>query len=207
MKYKAITFGTLVFLVLFMAFPSHAGSSFGIKGGLASANLTGKDIDSVKAKLGYTGGIALTLGGNAICLQPEALYVQKGAKYDFMGEDIEFKLDYIEIPILLRLNLSQGTSTPYIYGGPAFAFNISAKVSGTDSNGETVEEDIKDYVKDKDLGVVFGGGIDFGQFTLEARYTMGLQTIDQSQDNEEEEEVKNATISVLVGFSFPMGSK
>jgi serine/threonine-protein kinase len=54
-------------------------------------------------------------------------------------------------------------------------------------------------VKIMDFGLIFGAGVEFGKITVDARYNLGLTTID---DSEEEADVKNSVISIMVGYSF-----
>ena len=57
-------------------------------------------------------------------------------------------------------------------------------------------------MKSTDFGLVFGGGVDFGlgkgYFTIDLRYTLGLTTISDFED----EDVKNGAFSLMLGYSF-----
>jgi len=67
---------------------------------------------------------------------------------------------------------------------------------------EDDEEDIDD-VKSTDFGLVFGGGFDYemgeGFLTFDARYALGLTSLD---DSDLEEDIKNTGIMFMVGYGF-----
>jgi len=148
--------------------------------------------------------------GEMFAIQPEVYYSMKGAKQKASGDgfsvDAEIKLDYFEIPVLLKLLIPlKGSGVkPFVFAGPSLAFNSTAKVKG-ESGGVSAEIDIKDDVTSTDFSLVFGGGIGFpvgkGELGFDARYILGLSTIDDTVDPDE---IKNAVININVyyGFSF-----
>jgi hypothetical protein len=64
--------------------------------------------------------------------------------------------------------------------------------------GESGENELE-HIKDKDFGLVFGGGFDFdigmGRLLVDLRYGMSLSSISK------EEEIKNKVFSVMLGYS------
>jgi hypothetical protein len=201
----------------------------GVKAGIDMANLTGSDVDNTDMKIGFTGGAMGHVHFNEMfSVQIEALYAMKGAKADVM-EDIDvggtiysfdgeekLKLNYLEIPVLLRLDVpNKAKVDPFFYAGPAISFLLSAKdqLTGTATpagGGSAVdideEVDIKDMVKSTDFGIIFGAGLGYevgtGHLVLDARYNLGMSKID---DTEDEANVKNGVISIMVGYQFPIG--
>lgn len=174
-------------------------SSFGIKGGLNIANLSG-DIEDNKALMAFGGGVfgQLTVSPTLI-IQPEVLYMQKGTEEDVDGGE-KLKLNYIEVPILVKYVFpTEGSFEPCVYAGPVISFLMSAKIG---------DEDIKDFVKSTDFGVAFGAGAEFavgeggGKFHFDGRYTLGLTN---ASDDDSDDDVKNGVISVFVGYGFPLG--
>jgi hypothetical protein len=108
---------------------------------------------------------------DVLSVQPELLYAMGGAKVNFLGFGGEIKINYVEIPILLRANARSGASArPFLVVGPALGFVTSAKQS-VEGFGE---EDIKDDVDGFNFGFAVGGGVEFGIASVEARYTFGL---------------------------------
>ncbi len=217
---------------------------FGIKGGLNLANMSGDGWDQAavemetqfddKYKMGFAFGLAaeLPLGESGLVLQPEVLYVMKGAKTEFPemvaeGYDItlEVKHDYIEIPVLIKYNVAtQGGIAPSFFAGPIAAFNVSAKMEWdgvpAEASDELPDGDIEN-VKSVDFGVTFGAGFgmavgESSKLTFDVRYTLGMADMyDDVPDSEYEEgkiymtddpgnamDFKNSDIRLMVGFLF-----
>ena len=194
--------------VLFLAavVPQPAAAGFGLKGGLALSNLTFSDtigmpaLTDLKAPMG---GVFWGFNLGLFTIQPEALYVRMGARMEEGADWMEDRLDYIQIPVLLKLNILPGPVSPMIYGGGYYSFLIAAKgVSMIDGTSESV--DIKDQITSSDYGLAFGGGIDFRlvavKLSVEVRYNLGLANI--AKDAEPGFSVKNKSLMFLVGLSF-----
>jgi hypothetical protein len=112
--------------------------SLGVKGGLNFADLVGSDADLVDAKTylrGIGGGFAVIELNKSVSIQPEFLYAQKGAKFTEDGVDGKFKLDYFEVPLLLRFSVPTDVATkvvPNIFLGPTIAYKVGCKAEGTE---------------------------------------------------------------------------
>lgn len=193
---------------------SAQGIKLGVKGGVNIADFGGSDADSLgstKSKAGFVGGaFAEFMIGDMFAIQPEVLYSQKGIKAEEAGATAKLKLDYIEVPVLFKVNIPiEGSKVrPSVYAGPAVAFKASCKVSGS-VGGVDVDVDCDDPlidlpVKSTDFGVAFGGGIAFdvggAEVGIDVRYTLGLTKID---DDPDPFDIKNRVISIMgtVGFS------
>lgn len=191
----------------------------GIKGGLALTNLTGGDADelfmdeSPSTKLGIAAGLFVGIPVGSVVIQPEVWYVQKGAKVtesgSISGMDWEAtataKVDYVEIPLLLKFPFGTTDAKPYLMAGPALGILTSAKVTTKvtvdgDSDSETI--DINDITKDTDFGLVLGVGVDIKRFILEARYELGLSSVADTGDSDVEVDVKNTAIVFALGYTF-----
>lgn len=211
MKKGLLTMLVIVAMVLLFSMPLFAQTSmtFGPKAGLSLAKLTGDDIGDVDWKIGFSGGAFLGIGVSpTLTVQPELVYVMKGAKETDMGVDYKYKVNYVEVPILVKWTApTEGSVKPNVFFGVAPAFLMSAKISG-DSAGVSAELDIKDEVKSVDFGAVIGGGLDFpagsGTVCFDVRYTLGLTKID---DTGADADVKNSALSASLGFAIPIGAK
>jgi len=145
-----------------------------------------------------------------LSIQPELLYTQKGMEeewaytgqlYDASGNPYswwvpetdsskwEVKLDYIEIPVLVKYSISPGGDVcPFVFGGPALGILMSAKVDS---------EDIKKYCNSTDIGLVLGGGVELESgISIDLRYDMGMTKIFKEGDSKS----KNTVISLMVGY-------
>jgi hypothetical protein len=209
-------------------------TKFGALIGLASASISDADLGDLaetgvsaetKRRMGFQIGAYLTqpLSGN-VSFQPEVHYIQKGAKLAVNVTDIEgipatsaeaaLKFAYLEVPLLLRLDLGEGRSVrPFLVAGPALAYRISCNlglsVSGASFNtncdesldGETESDD---PFKKFDASIMAGAGVagTMGALPLsvQARFSYGLLNI--ANDAVDGRSPKNTVISLLFGIGF-----
>ena len=212
-----IVTGALAFMLLLPNSSLAAEIKGGIKIGASSAKLHGEDVEDFEdflgedliSKLGFSAGVFITFNiTEMFAIQPEVLYTMKGAKYEeeIFGETLKFwvNLTYLEIPLLAKIIVpTQGIVKPCLFAGPALAIKLSGKAKA-EYAGETEEENIED-MKGTDFGLVIGAGLDFGlgapgmgKLTVDIRYSLGLSTISDFED----EDVKNGVFSLMIGFSF-----
>jgi hypothetical protein len=174
---------------------------FGIKGGVVSSTLDltiPNFIVSAQSRIGLTAGVFMgyRLAG-PIHLDIEGLVTTKGAKYDLEDFENELEVTYLEIPVLARVGvLRAGGMTGFVSGGPSFAFKLKeVQKEGGD------EIPVNDEVKSTDVGVAFGGGVMFGPWIADVRYTLGLTNIvDVDTGGFAEPEAKNRSLSVTFGY-------
>ena len=122
------------------------------------------------------------------------MLVQKGAKLKATDLDGTVTLDYLEVPILGVISLSrQGPVVPFFYVGGSVSANVNATI---ELNG--VETDIPDHdIRRNDIGTVFGGGVYVDSFTLEARYTTGMNSVMTDADHPQDSSfLRNRRIQV-----------
>lgn len=200
----------LLVFTLSTASVSAQGLTGGLKAGMNIANIHGDDVEDMwDSKIGICAGGFITCRlSDLFAIQPELLFTMKGAKAEeeVFGETMKvtMKMNYLEIPVLAKLSIpTPGTVKPSLFVGPSLAIKLSGKAK-VEYAGESAEADIEE-LKSTDFGLVFGGGIDFalgqGKLTVDARYTLGLTTTREPED-EEEVDVKNGVISIMVGYSF-----
>lgn len=186
----------------------------GIRGGLNIATWGGADVNdfetatgvSVTSRTGVTAGglVSFPLGG-LISLQPELLYVGKGAKFESGGSSATLNMAYVEVPVLLVITPGvQGSVRPSIFGGGAIAFKLSCNLSGGGSSDSCTNQGID--TKGVDYGVVFGAGLGFsvgtGELQFDGRYDLGLGKIDNSSPPAA---ISNRGIVVTAGYLFRIG--
>lgn len=142
----------LISIVAFALTASNAFSQvrFGVKGGLnfASANIQSSDDVSTKSKTGYHAGVYLALKFTKIAIQPEILWSAQGATASFMGIDLDTDLNYVNIPVMVKIYLVQGL---HLELGPTFGILMSAETAG---------QDVKDQLTSSDISASFGVGFD-----------------------------------------------
>ena len=189
--------------------PVHAQAvKFGLKGGwnIANMHVSGVDLEGELSSItGYCAGGFVSVGvAEMLAIQPEIFYTRKGAQYEQEGPDVfatwTMNYDYLEVPVLAKLSMpTRGAIKPNLFAGPYMAFHVGAEAK-IEWNGQTMEEDIED-VRDPDVGLVVGAGVDLGtgSLTADARYVLGLTDISPEA---EEGNMYNRVISFMLGFSF-----
>ena len=150
----------------------------GVKLGLSMATLTGEDSEGLDSRIGLAGGAFVRVPiGEQLSIQPEVNYVQKGAEESAIGITLKIKMDYVEIPVLLRYEFPAGGSVlPCLYAGPMVAFKVVSDMTA-EALGTSLDLGIANQ-KSTDFGLVIGGGIDVGMgssaITFDLRFAVGL---------------------------------
>lgn len=194
--------------------PLHA-QRIGIMAGATFSNLrTSEDLD-LESRTGTIFGASLQLPlTSKVTLQPEALFLNKGAKFRSTvgtgNRNSNIKLDYFEVPVLLRYDFSREVLGPHIYAGPSIGWNLKCSITvGGNSSEAGVRSDCGDAElrpKKLDYGVTVGAGLDFNLGGLAAtggvRYGLGLADIRNDNSDEFQSRVNNGTVAIYVGLLF-----
>jgi hypothetical protein len=177
---------------------------------IAKTNAESEEGFNQKFNLGFTFGLGAEFSLNSnVSLQPELNFVQKGFRITMsesdqgfsMSVDSRASINYLELPVLLKLYLSEGETRFYGIVGPSIGVGVGGKIKskvkfdfGGDSYSVTVSNKIKfgdpppDYDPEEDSEVYFDNRLDFGihggfgvvvkdQFIIEARYNHGLSPL------------------------------
>jgi hypothetical protein len=188
----------------------------GIKLGLSVAriNTEYEELDDfLDSRFGFIGGAYMTFGLNRqFALQPEILYVTKGAEKDLFIISPEWSIDYLEFPILAKFNiLPERRFRPNLFAGPAISFMLASE-----ARAGNYSYDVAEGMKTIDFSLIFGGGFDYRRLVFDVRYTLGLaNTVDAAKVNEITESepgdyfyiegdptIKNSNLSFMIGFRF-----
>ncbi len=170
--------------------------SFGVKGGVNFATVTGDDIDSPDSRTSFhVGALAEFPISDMFSIQAEALYSGKGFDFEFEGTDgdnAELQLDYIDVPVLAKIYVTEGLSFEV---GPQLSFLVNEEV---DLNPNSDDGDfVLDEAESFDFGVA--GGVSFitnmGLFAT-GRYTLGLSDVYQDAD------IHHSVFQLGVGYKF-----
>ncbi|MEQ9230625.1 MAG: porin family protein, partial [Cyclobacteriaceae bacterium] len=178
----------------------------GLKGGANFSNLYVDEVDDENVKIAYNIGFyhraEIT---EFLSIQPELFFTSKGAELNynnvFGSGNYRFNLNYLELPILVKLNVG----TFNVHAGPYAAFLVGANIKDVDDNGniQSVESLDRDDFQQFDYGMSLGAGFDFEGGQLGARYDFGMREI--GSDNfggESAGNAKNSTFMLYVGFDF-----
>jgi hypothetical protein len=166
-----------VALALVLSVPAAAQSGAGVKGGLSFGNISNKGLlpGNLDTRTGAAGGIYLRAGSGIVGFGVEGLYAQRGARSDESIATAQTRLDYVDVPLYLRLSLPAPGIKPFAYAGPQISFEVRCKTaSGARCPADSGRESI-------DYAGVIGAGIRFGGFpvgvSLEGRYVYGLRDL------------------------------
>jgi hypothetical protein len=185
---------------------------FGLITGINLATVSGSDAN-VQNRTGFmAGGLVVIPIAHNLALQPEVLFATKGAKSSDATITGAAKLSYVEVPVVLRLDIpASGGVKPFAYAGPAFSLETSCDVEGR-AQGLTVSLSCNDAIRQfttpgsvslraGDVGGLVGGGVAFDVggrvLTIGARYELGFISV-MSNDGS-----KNRVLSFLATFEWP----
>ena len=160
-----------MFIILLLAGTAGFAQHFelGVKAGANISNFTGaSNAADVKAKtlVGFHGGGFVSLFvGDIFAVQPEVLFSTQGAKIENTVGSTDYKLDYINIPVMLKLRSPGGF---FVEAGPQIGFKVHETKYGTS----------EDFAKSTDFSIAGGLGyhssIGLG---IGARYTAGISKL------------------------------
>ena len=224
----------LVVIALIMAISASA-QKFIPKAGITLSTLKTETLDqqdyfdSYEYATGFSVGLGYRIGfSDLISLQPELLFIQKGWKNEY-GYDDGFgynetytetaKLNYIELPVLLRIALGPDNFKFHINAGPSVGFGINGKydykfridyygdISTFSTDGDIKFEEMQEnyagpdgYIPNRiDFGAQLGGGVTFfNKIMIDIRYGLGLS--DLYDDGESKNRVLQFSVGVPLGF-------
>jgi Outer membrane protein beta-barrel domain len=205
MKRLAIVLAALIIALAFV--PQNADAGVGIKAGYTLSKFLVKPSGPVASNLPYfAGGLYFSIGLGFATIQPEILYIRTGWR---LAEDPNFImenwLDYIQVPLLLRLNIvPAGPVRPFLCGGGYGAYLLKATGVSIVTGEEPSKLDMLDTYERLDYGVLGGAGLIFKlpglAITVEGRYNYGLKNL--YLDPGDGEFQRNTSIMALVGIGF-----
>ncbi len=167
-----------------LAAPLAAQATVDITGGYVSSNIHASGITgtaSTAARSGFAAGVSV-LGRLAphLGVVPGAMFIEKGYQATAAGITSSLKLDYIEIPVLLRVWGGTGNTRVFALGGPAAAFRVSCSdeiSGGSIAAGGVCTSGTTNNLKSADISVMFGGGVQVHAISIGARYDLGLTDV------------------------------
>jgi Outer membrane protein beta-barrel domain len=185
---------------------SAQGVVVGIKGGVNFASIQfneeGENVNFDR-RTGFVGGVFVVWpASERFGLQLEALYSQKGARIAGSDVEAELRLDYVDVPVLLRVSTARDRSGAafHVFGGPSVGIRARAKATAA-LEGESGSGDISEDVERLDLGLVAGAGVEIGRFVIDVRHTWGLSNINKNP-SEDDTTIKNRVFAAMVGLRF-----
>ena len=213
-------------LVLFLVQSASAQVKLGLMGGANFSNFRVGD-DPIAVQLpnnafeqgSFNSRTSFAIGGVAeyslspmISLSVQPMYSRQGSKFKFDGPVVNplstestIKLNYIDVPVMLKVEFGSSSVKPYVTSGFTLGFLTSAK---------SASEDVKDDLKGTNISWNIGGGLSLPAggrtFFIEGRYMLGLSDIYdpglRAVPLSAVSELKTKAFQVMAGVTFPMGS-
>jgi hypothetical protein len=175
-----------------------SGAGIGLKLGPLFTSYSAASCDGCfNTNTGFEGGI--WFGGNRggrVGIMGEVLYAKKKQEANNGLLTGSTSLQYLEIPILARINIgSRSRNGVSIYGlvGPVFDINLKASIGS---------QDVKSNYESLDLGLLGGVGIEITRFLVEGRFNQGLRNVLKSGNAAAFGDIKTRSFAVLFGFRF-----
>ena len=171
-------FRTFCIVTFTMFSLSTYSQSIGIKAGLNISNMKFDWVDQTtsetfKSYFGFHVGITGEFG-NKLSFAPAVLLSTKGAKVDSeFGE--QTTLLYLDIPLNLKYTHDMGSAKIFGLVGPYIGIGLSGTYEF-----DGAEEDISfgdgtdDWYKRTDIGLGFGGGLEFNKVCVGITYSLSL---------------------------------
>lgn len=198
------------------------GVNFGI---VSTPSVMGGLSSVIKPSPGLTGALFLDIPlSDRVSFRPEVAYVQKGFMiregFDFniggvnipIGASVAYQTQDIEVPLLLKVNLTDGAVQPYFVAGPAVSYAVDGRIR-TRATGifstKPIDIDLNygSTLNRWDFSGIVGAGlaIDAGAGKLfgEVRYEHGFSR--QVEVPILNLNIRNRGVAVSLGYSFPIG--
>lgn len=145
----------------------------------------------VRQNLGLFAGYRVS---NILAFQAEVLYSWQGAKSTVNDE--KTSLNYLKIPVLAKVFIVGGLN---IEAGLSFNFLSTAKVKGTNEQGNDYNHSVKSGAKGFDLSIPVGLNYEFSRwFDIGVRYDISTVRVWEESNNK----ARNGNWSINLGFRF-----
>ena len=193
---------------------SAQSAQFGLMAGASLSKFTGELADDVKNYSSFIAGAFVRLEFMGFAFEPGAYYTRKGAQSEEVeGGTVTNRLQYIQIPIVLKLGMGTGKTRFYVGAGPSIGFNIGCRLSfAGDGTTPDISEDCKDLSgeagefdpKSTEFSGIAVAGVDLGKFSLGVRGDFGLTNVYESlqSGSVDQNDVKTRTISAVAMIRF-----
>jgi len=188
-----------------------AGTTLGPLVGVNSTRIVGDSVEgeNLNSRTGFVAGLQLQhsfRGG--LFLRSGLLYSMRGASNAEGGTSVVFRLDYLEVPLLLGYTVpGAGQVRPFLMAGAQLGVKAKCEAEGT-SGTVTVtvdcdDPDLEADVSGTDLAFVAGAGIAFsvgrGTLSVDARYAVG------TKDIAKDTAARNRGFTVAASYMFRIG--
>jgi hypothetical protein len=161
-------------LLLPAAPPLAAQGELGVKLGLTFGDISNKGLlpGNLDTRNGVAGGLTLGLRGGVVGLGVDALYAQRGLQSSQSLANSQTRLDYLDLPVYLKVTIPTPGIRPFGYAGPQVSWELKCRqANGTDCGATSPDRPSVVYAGVAGAGVRFGGKMGL---SVEGRYVYGL---------------------------------
>ncbi|RPI18957.1 MAG: PorT family protein [Ignavibacteriae bacterium] len=164
---KNSTKTSLIIVALIAIFTTQIFSQsvkMGIEGGMNLSNSSfTPDIQSSSRTGMMFGTFAEIKVSPILSIKPGVRYIMKGFSVTNNGGlPNNFKVNYIEVPALLKVTFPVSSVKPYLEAGPTLSLRVSANEEINLGNQQPSQDvDVSQLFESTDIGLYFGGGMDF----------------------------------------------
>ena len=181
--------------------------SFGVVAGASLSKFSNDHVSDIKQNTGFLAGAYVRIGALGFAVQPGVFYVTKGAKFDDVGQgSSKTKLDYIEIPVVIRISLPMHL---YAGAGLAIGFKLGCKISLESTEASSSEDcpaatDATPGPKSTEYSGIAEAGFNFGKFSLGGRADVGISNAEEAihSGSASDANFRTQTISIVAAIRF-----
>ena len=181
-------------LALVAAPAAGSAQGFGIKGGASFGSVSNRGVlpGDVGRRTGFTVGIAM-FTPSPIGLGLEALYSQRGVTGDESTASRE--LEYIDVPVYLRVALANPAIAPFAYAGPQISYELNCDTGDDSCPGSDRPQ--------WPTSAVVGAGIALAdqRISIEGRYVYGLSDLNFDTVSDEDS-YRDRSFMILGAITF-----
>ena len=175
-------------MLLLLMHTASAQLQLGLKAGANFSNFTGGDFNNIETEAltrPYFGGYVRWRFANNLGLQPELLFSEQGAKLKSSTQEDDYKISYLNIPIMLQYHFGN----LYAEIGPQFGFKLDEDVPD--------QVNSEDFAKSSDVSGAVGLGFETNLgLGINARYIQGFSSVGESDSPNYDSDFKNGVFQV-----------
>lgn len=155
---------------------------WGIKGGINFSNLFIEQTDDESARTGFHAGFYTKIPvATNFAIQPELMFNTKGADAEYASGQIDYNLNYIDVPVLADFQLGP---TADLLIGP-YVGVLLGSVAEVDGNfGDELVEISRDDFAPVDFGFSAGFALNFNALSVGTRYSLGVVQVAKTETAE-----------------------
>ena len=203
MRRIGITMFAMVLATLLWTAPAQAQLSLGVSAGATYSNMGGSRITATDSDWGaLMGGYGRYRLQSNLAFQLEGNWVAKGGRGTVDDSQVDFDLDYLELPLTAQLAVGLSPQWEWnLYAGIALAFKTACDVSSDGGDKAACDEAAPDWTfNSTDWSVPFGTSFSYqfarSALTADFRYSYGLSAAIDNLD------LKNRSWQFILRWGF-----